>query len=131
MNNVLEFHDIARSFHRGQPVLDGVSFCLEPGEVVGLLGRNGAGKTTLIRIAMGMLFPHRGSVSLFGLSPAERPVEVKRRVGFVAEDQVLPAGASIADLIAVHRHLFPRWDRDLERQLLIRFGERLAKVGWI
>ena len=59
--------------------------------MVGLLGRNGAGKTTLIRIAMGMLYPHGGSVRVFGLSPIEDPVAVKKRVGYVAEDQVLPA----------------------------------------
>ena len=132
MSAVLEFHDLARSFKAGEPVLDGVTFSLEAGEVVGLLGRNGAGKTTLIRIAMGMLFPHRGKVRVFGLSPAQHPVEVKRRVGFVAEDQVLPAGSSIADIIAIHRYLFPKWDQAMERQLLDRFGlSRDSKIGKI
>ncbi len=94
-------------------MLDGVSFAIEPGEVLGLLGRNGAGKTTLIRIAMGMLFPHSGSVRVFGLSPLNDAVAVKRRVGYVAEDQVLPPGSSIAELTALHRYLFPRWDHAL------------------
>lgn len=122
MNPVLDFQNIARSYTRGVPVLNGVSFAMEAGEVVGLLGRNGAGKTTLIRIAMGMLFPHAGSVRVFGLSPTEDPVAVKRRIGYVAEDQVLPPGSSIAELAALHRYLFPSWDQALERQLLERFG---------
>jgi ABC-2 type transport system ATP-binding protein len=124
MTPVLEFRDIVRAFKSGTPVLNGVSFSMRPGEVVGLLGRNGAGKTTLIQIAMGMLFPHAGSVRVFGLSPTEQPVAVKKRIGYVAEEQVLPAGSSIAELIALHRYLFPDWDPALERELLGRF--RLA-----
>jgi ABC-2 type transport system ATP-binding protein len=122
MTPVLEFENIARSYKRGSPVLNGVSFSVSEGEVVGLLGRNGSGKTTLIRIAMGLLFPHAGSVHAFGVSPVKDPVAVKRRIGYVAEDQVLPGGASVAELIAFHRYLFPSWDTPLERQLLDRFG---------
>jgi ABC-2 type transport system ATP-binding protein len=127
---VLQFQNISRSFKKGVPVLNGVTFSLDEGEVVGLLGRNGAGKTTLIRIAMGMLFPHAGTVRVFGLSPTDEPVAVKKRIGYVAEDQVLPVGSSIAELIALHRYLFPRWDQVLERQLLDRFGlSATAKIG--
>src|ERR1022692_3237898 len=122
MTSILEFAGISRSYQKGTPVLDGVSFSMAEGEVVGLLGRNGAGKTTLIRIAMGMLFPHRGSVRVFGLSPTEDPVAVKKRIGYVAEDQVLPGRFTIAELTAFHRYLFPTWDSALERQLLDRFG---------
>ena len=122
MTPILQFRDIVRSFKRGVPVLNGVTFSLEAGEVAALLGRNGAGKTTLIRIAMGMLFPHGGSVRVFGASPTEDPVAIKRRIGYVAEDQVLPPGSSIAELIALHRYLFPRWDGALESQLLERFA---------
>jgi ABC-2 type transport system ATP-binding protein len=122
MNAVLEFQQIERSFKMGKPVLNGVSFAVQQGEVTGLLGRNGAGKTTLIRIAMGMLFPHGGRVRVFGLSPTDDPVAVKRRVGYVAEDQVLPAASTLAELIALHRYLFPQWDEALERQLADRFA---------
>ncbi len=124
MKPILEFRNIVRAFQKGAPVLNGVSFSVNPGEVVGLLGRNGAGKTTLIHIAMGMLFPHEGSVRVFGLSPTDEPVAVKKRIGYVAEDQVLPQDSSIAELIALHRYLFPDWDPALERDLLGRF--RLA-----
>jgi ABC-2 type transport system ATP-binding protein len=69
-----------------------------------------------------MLQPHGGSVRVFGESPAENPVAIKRRIGYVAEDQVLPPGSAISELIALHRYLFPRWDGGLERELLERFG---------
>ena len=88
-------------------MLNGVTFNMAEGETIGLLGRNGAGKTTLLRIAMGMIYPHGGSVRVFGLSPTEQPVAVKKRVGYVAEDQVLPCGSTIGELVAFHRYLFP------------------------
>jgi ABC-2 type transport system ATP-binding protein len=122
MNSILEFADVTRSYTKGKPVLDGVSFSMTEGEVVGLLGRNGAGKTTLIRIAMGLLFPDRGSVRVFGLSPTEDPVAVKTRIGYVSEDQVLPPRLTIGELTAFHRYLFPHWNDVLERQLLDRFA---------
>jgi ABC-2 type transport system ATP-binding protein len=133
MSAILEFDDVERSYERGKPVLDGVTFSMQPGEVVGLLGRNAAGKTTLIRLAMGMLFPHRGRVRAFGMSPTEDPVAVKRRIGFVAEDQVLPPSSTTTELIAFHRYLFPHWDTVLERLLLERFAlpveTRIAKLS--
>jgi ABC-2 type transport system ATP-binding protein len=120
-NTVIEFSSLQRAYERGKPVLDGVTFSLRQGEVVGLLGRNGAGKTTLIRIALGMLMPQGGQVRVLGMSPLEQPVEIKRRLGYVAEDQVLPGGAKVGDLIAFHRSLFPLWDDGLERDLCLRF----------
>ena len=121
MTSVLEFENISRSFKKGVAVPDRINFSMAPGEVVGLLGRNGAGKTTLIRIAMGMLYPHHGAVRVFGLSPTRDPVAVKRRVGYVAEDQVFPSRLTIAELVDFHRYLFPRWNEALQRQLMDRF----------
>ena len=122
MNFVLEFENVVRAYRENEPVVDDVSFTVGQGEVVGLLGRNGAGKTTLIRLAIGLLHPQGGSVRAFGLSPTDRPVEVKKRIGYVAEDQVMPATATVKELIVFHRFLFPEWDMGLERQLQDRFS---------
>jgi ABC-2 type transport system ATP-binding protein len=65
--------------------LDGVDLDVEAGETFGLLGANGAGKTTFIRCVTGWLVPTRGRVLVDGVSPAERPDAVHRRLGFVAE----------------------------------------------
>ena len=73
MSPILEFDNIMRAYKKGVPVLNGVSFSMAEGEVVGLLGRNGAGKTTLIRIAMGMLYPQEGRVRVFGSRPPTIP----------------------------------------------------------
>jgi ABC-2 type transport system ATP-binding protein len=117
----LELENVHRAYSSGTDVLKGVGFSLEEGEVVGLVGRNGAGKTTLIRIAMGMLEAQKGSVRVFGLDPRRDALEVKRRVGYVSEDQILPEFLTVEEVIRLHRGLFPTWDRELERQLRERF----------
>jgi len=119
--NALEFEGVRRAYRKGVHVLDGVSFDVEPGQVVGLLGKNGAGKTTLIRMAMGMLEPQAGTVRVLGLDPRRNAVEVKRRVGYVAEDQILPAFLSVGNVIELHRQLFPSWNADMARDLMQRF----------
>src|SRR6185369_16945124 len=121
MSAVLEFENISRSFKKGKPVLQDISFSVSPGEVVGLLGRNGAGKTTLINIAMGLLRPEQGAVRLFGLSPMGEPVATKKRVGYVCEGQIFPFFATVERLIALHREIFPMWDTAMEKDLLHRF----------
>ena len=119
--NVLEFEGIRRAYTRGVDVLDGVTFSAAAGQVVGLLGKNGAGKTTLIRIAMGMIEPQQGRVRVLGLDPREQAVEVKRRVGYVAEDQIIPPYMKVGEILALHRRLYPTWDAGLAQRLLERF----------
>ncbi|QLD90397.1 metal ABC transporter ATP-binding protein [Natronomonas salina] len=66
------------------PVVEGVSFAVEPGEYVGIVGPNGSGKSTLLKLLLGLLEPDRGAVELFG-APA-RAFEGRERVGYVAQD---------------------------------------------
>ena len=129
MNPIVDFNDIHRAYKRGVDVLHGVTFSIEPGEVVGLLGKNGAGKTTLIRIAMGMIEAQKGRASLFGMDPRAQAVEVKKRVGYVSEDQILPDFLKVGDVIRLHKALFPGWDETLEGELTGRFNIPLgAKI---
>ena len=83
----LVIDDLAYSYPDGTPALDGVSFVLEPGERVALLGANGAGKTTLALHLNGLLTASRGTVHVAGL-PVDEPnlPEVRRRVGMVFQD---------------------------------------------
>jgi ABC-2 type transport system ATP-binding protein len=130
MSSVLEIRDVHRAYRQGEDVLRGVSLSIEAGQVVGLLGRNGAGKTTLIKLAMGMIAAQSGSVRLFGMDPMAQPVEVKRRVGYVAEDQTLPPHFGVDAVVELHRELFPSWDEALCVTLMKRFSlPRWAKIS--
>lgn len=87
--------DVARRF--GDVVaVDGVSFDVHPGEIVGLLGANGAGKTTLLRMLLGLLSTSGGSVSLFGKPPTRA---ARRRMGY------MPQGSGLYDDLTVRENL--------------------------
>ncbi|MEC9233935.1 MAG: LPS export ABC transporter ATP-binding protein [Planctomycetota bacterium] len=62
-------------------VVDGIRFDVEPGEIVGLLGRNGAGKTTSFRMAIGMITPEQGTVTFDGNDVTRRPMYQHARLG--------------------------------------------------
>lgn len=67
------------------PALNGISFDVADGEVVGLLGPNGAGKSTTMRILTGAMPPTMGVVQVAGHDVSKAPLEVKRRVGYLPE----------------------------------------------
>ncbi len=86
---MLEFMNISKSYRRGIPAVDDLSFTLRMGECVALLGTNGAGKTTTFRLLMGLLEPDRGTVLLDGLDVAKHPTSAHRLLGFLPEDAPL------------------------------------------
>lgn len=79
-----ELVGVTRRFGR-TTALDDVSFTARPGEVLGLLGPNGAGKTTAIRVLVGYLRPHSGSVRVGGLDACADPVGVRSQIGYMPE----------------------------------------------
>jgi ABC-2 type transport system ATP-binding protein len=73
----------------GVTAVDGLSFRVEKGEVVGFLGPNGAGKSTTMRILTGFLAPTSGSASVAGFDVLRQSLEVRRRVGYLPENNPL------------------------------------------
>ena len=126
----LELMEVRRSYETGREALRGVTLSVASGEVVGLLGTNGAGKTTLLRIAMGMLHTHGGTVRVLGADPWHEPVELKRRIGYVAEEQILPPDLRVGEVLSLHRQIFTTWDAALENRLFERFAiPPSARIG--
>ena len=86
--------------YRGRKVVDGVSFVVRPGEVVGLLGPNGAGKSTSFNMVVGMVRPDAGQVTLGGVDLTTLPMYRRARAGI----GYLPQDASIFRRLTVREN---------------------------
>lgn len=71
--------------YRERVAIDGLSFKVDEGEILGFLGPNGAGKSTTMKILTGFLPPTEGAASVGGFDVFEHPMEVKRRIGYLPE----------------------------------------------
>ncbi|MCK4260579.1 MAG: ABC transporter ATP-binding protein [Halanaerobiales bacterium] len=88
---ILQVNDLTKVFKKEKEfkAVDGLSFKVEQGEIVGLLGSNGAGKTSTIKMLAGLLLPDRGTINIFGLDNKE-PKNLKqilKRSSFLLEGQ--------------------------------------------
>jgi ABC-2 type transport system ATP-binding protein len=117
---VLTVRNLRKDFGR-QTVFDDVSFSIQPGHTFALLGRNGAGKTTLIRILLGLTKPTAGSVQVLGHDPLSKPLELRRRVGYLAEDQTMYGWMIPLELCRFLKPFYPTWDQQLAEDYLDRF----------
>ncbi len=81
--------DVVKSFDLEKKILDGITFQVDTGERVGLLGKNGAGKTTLFRLLTGELEPDSGQIV----------IATGRRVGLISQIPVYPAGYTVEDVL--------------------------------
>jgi lipopolysaccharide export system ATP-binding protein len=123
---LLEVRDLVKRYS-GRAVVDRVSFTVNQGEIVGLLGRNGAGKTTTFRMTIGMITPNGGTVIFEGVDVTKVPMykRARRGMGYLSQEP------SIFQRLAVRQNILAiletmnltRQDRE-ERcsQLLEQFG---------
>src|ERR671932_2158023 len=86
--------------------VDDVSFDVAAGEIFAFLGPNGAGKTTTIQMLTTLLRPTRGSMTLDGLDPAQRPHDVRRRFGIVFQDPSLDSELTAYENMELHGVLY-------------------------
>ena len=83
---MIAFDNVGFAYEPERPVLEGLSFSIEKGQSVGLIGANGAGKSTIMKIVLGLI-PHTGSVRVDGLEVEKKHLaEVRRKVGYVLQD---------------------------------------------
>jgi len=83
---MIRFDNVTVAYEKGAPVLKNVSFTVETGEAVGLIGANGAGKTTLMRALLGLV-GHQGTITVDGVEVTKRNLpEIRRKLGFVLQN---------------------------------------------
>ncbi|MCA8937455.1 MAG: ABC transporter ATP-binding protein [Planctomycetes bacterium] len=95
---MIEVVDLVKEYE-GTPAVQGLSFTVQPGEVLGLVGPNGAGKTTTMRCITGILQPTGGGVRVAGADIVRDPVEAKRHLAFIPDDPQL------FDYLTIREHL--------------------------
>ena len=95
---MIEVENVSKLFGNFRAV-DGISFSIPTGEIVGLLGPNGAGKTTTMRMISGFLEPDSGTVKIDGLDVLKNPVETKRKIGYMPESAPMYSDMIVADYL--------------------------------
>jgi cobalamin transport system ATP-binding protein len=102
-NPALEFDSVSFAYHRAR-ALEGVSFHVAPGEMVGLLGPNGAGKSTILKLAAGTLRPQAGRVCLLGDEASRLPRrEAARRVAVVPQEFTVQFPYTVRQIVEMGR----------------------------
>jgi len=125
--SILECHGLVKVYPGGKRAVGGVSFDVDPGEIVGLLGPNGAGKSTTFRMACGLIAPTEGQVFLNGTEVTNWPMYKRARhgMGYLPQDQSIFTKLTVEqNLIAILEFLpLSRKDRVARmNRLLDQFG---------
>jgi ABC-2 type transport system ATP-binding protein len=128
MTAVIETMALGKRYGRKWALRD-CTLSIPEGNVVGLVGPNGAGKTTLLHLAVGLLAPTSGSITVLGGRPGGGPAQLEK-VGFVAQDTPTYAGLSIAKHLRMGAYLNPKWDRTLAQARINQLGlDQRQKAG--
>ena len=100
-----------RKVFSGVTAVDHLSFTVEPGEIVGLLGANGAGKTTAIHILLGLTTPTSGTIRLFGLDIAKHRTAILQRCNFSSAYTNLPMNLRVWENLRIFSLIYnvPNW----------------------
>jgi len=128
----LIFENVTRRFRR-KTAVDDLSLAVEPGTVLGLVGRNGSGKTTSLRLAHGILHADAGRIRVLGLDPVADGLQLRTRVGLLSEESALYPWMRVGEIVEFAGALHPRWDSDLAARLCERLeldsGERIRALS--
>lgn len=117
--NVLEVQGLTKRYPAF--VLNGVSFDVPQGAVMGFIGRNGAGKSTTLKSILGMVHPDAGAVRVFGMDYAENERAIRRELGVVLGGIDFYPKKKIKTITDVTRRFYNNWDEEKYRHYLELF----------
>lgn len=116
MSNVVEIRGMEKEFKKFR--LGAIDLSLPKGYITGLIGENGAGKSTLIRLILGLLYPTRGEVKIFGKHMSEDEIGIRERIGVVYDDLCLPFSWTGNQVSTFHALGYKKWDDKRFRRYL-------------
>lgn len=118
---VVEVTNLHKAFGK-QEVLQGIHWNIEPGKVIGLLGRNGAGKSTLLECLLGLRESDAGQVQLFGQPVTAMDEHTRANIGYVPQKTDLFEWLTPLQLLNYFKALYPRWNQPKVDGLMQRWG---------
>jgi ABC-2 type transport system ATP-binding protein len=120
---VIEMHGLAKRFKKVTAV-EGLELGIRRGEIFGLLGPDGAGKTTTIRMLCAIMDPSEGSARVAGFDTVKEPEEIKKRIGYMAQQFSLYGDLTVLENLVFFADIFEvnRQERDERIARLLEFA---------
>ena len=103
-------------------VLENVSFSMQPGTIMGLIGRNGAGKTTTLKSLLHVVHPDAGKITLLGMDMDTQELAIRKKLGYVSGTAGYYPKKRLRQLADVTRAFYPDWDEAAYQDCLRRFS---------
>ncbi len=116
MSSALELSAVTKKFKSFS--LQEITFHLESGAIMGLVGQNGAGKTTMISCIMNLYALNYGSIQVFGKDHIEDEVAVKNMIGYVGDQDYFYYGSNFDRYVKAFSKVYDEWDDDLVSKLV-------------
>jgi len=122
--HIIETNNLSHTyetFERRIKAVRSLTFSIPQGSACALLGSNGAGKTTTLKMLLNLLRPTSGTATVLGVDSRKLAPAQFEQIGYVSENQKLPAWDTVRSLLNFCRALYPAWDREFEARLLKLF----------
>ena len=108
MNNILEIHHLSKAYDNF--LLEDISFNLEPGYIMGLVGGNGAGKTTLINLILNKMGKTSGEAKVFGLDHIQHEKQIKQQLGVIFDEAGIVSEWMLKEVEQAYSLFYKEWN---------------------
>jgi ABC-2 type transport system ATP-binding protein len=117
---MIEICDLSKKYKNHEALRD-LSLSVPEGSALVVVGANGAGKTTMIKILMNLIEATSGTARIVGADSRRLSPKELAQIGYVSEDQLLPAKLTVTEYLNYLRPFYPTWDRQLEADTVEQF----------
>jgi ABC-2 type transport system ATP-binding protein len=115
--SVIETKSLTKIFPGDVRAVDGIDFEVNAGEIFAFLGPNGAGKTTTIKMLNTLILPTSGSATVASFDVVKNPVEVRKRIGYAAQDVGVDEHATGRENLELYGHFYRLDDKTIKRRV--------------